>query len=50
MVQVPSDARDAVAPHTVQTLGVVEINETGKPDDAVTERATLPADRYLVSS
>lgn len=40
MVQVPVAPNVAVAPETVQTLGVVEAKETGRPELAVAESAS----------
>ena len=40
--QVPAPAKLAVFPVTLHTPGVVDAKVTGKPDDAVALRATVP--------
>ncbi len=40
MVQVPAAPNVAVVPETVQTLGVVEVKETARPEFSVTENAS----------
>lgn len=39
-VQLPLVSSDRVVPVTLQTLGVVEANDTGRPEEAVATRAT----------
>ena len=42
MLQVPEVSAVTIAPLTVQTAGVVEVNVTGSPDVAVALAVTVP--------
>jgi hypothetical protein len=47
IVQAPVDRRVAVEPATEQTDGVVDAKLTGKPDEAVALRPTVPVNRVV---